>query len=45
MYQIQATKEIFTTGNSLVISLTRELKMLELGKGDKVKVTLEKVTE
>lgn len=45
MDQIQAVKEIFTTGNSLVISLTKELRMMELGKGDKVKVTLERITE
>lgn len=43
MDNIQAIKEVYTTGNSLVVSLTRELKMLELGKGDRVKITLEKI--
>lgn len=43
MDNIQTIKEVYTTGNSLVVSLTKELRMMELGKGDKVKITLEKV--
>lgn len=43
MDKIEATKEIMVTGSSLAIFATRELKMLNLAKGDKVKVTFEKV--
>lgn len=43
MNKIEAVKEIMITGNSLAIFATRELKMLDLEKGNKVKVTFEKI--
>lgn len=43
MNKIEAVKEIYTTGNSLVISITKEVRMMGISKGDKIKVTIEKV--
>lgn len=45
MNNIQAVKEIMVSGGSMCIFVTREIKMLELNKGDKVKVTFKKITE
>ncbi len=41
--KIEATKEVFTSGGSLIVYLTNELKMLELDKGDMVKITIERI--
>lgn len=41
--KIEATKEVFTSGGSLIVYLTNELKMLDVEKGDKIKVTIEKI--
>lgn len=43
MNTIQAVKEIRGSGSSCAIYITRELSYLGLTKGDKVKITLEKV--
>lgn len=43
MDSITTTKTIKTTGNSLVLFLTKELDSLGLDKEDMVKVTLERV--
>lgn len=43
MNSIQAIKEIYTTGNSLVVSITKEVRMLGLDKGDRIKVTIERI--
>ena len=38
-------KRIVTNGNALAINVTKELKLLGLGKDDIVRVTLETVSE
>ena len=43
MDRIQAVKEIRGSGSSCAIYITRELGYLGLTKGDKVKITLEKI--
>lgn len=41
--KIETTKTVKVQGNSLVLVLTKELKLLDLKEGDVVKVTLEKI--
>ena len=41
--RVEATKAIVHSGNSLSISITAEAKMMGLGPGDAVKITLERV--
>lgn len=43
MQNISATKRVRKTGSSLVIYITDELRMLEVGNGELVKITIEKV--
>lgn len=43
MREITAIKTIFATGNSLALAITSEARYLDLDKGDKVRITLEKV--
>lgn len=42
---IQADKRIKLNGNSLVVHLTNEVKLMGLGYNDWVRVTLERVPE
>lgn len=41
--RVEATKAIVHSGNSLAVSITAEAKMMGLGPGDAVKITLERV--
>jgi len=42
---VSTTKPITASGNSLVVNVTKEVKMLNLGLGDKVRITIERVRE
>lgn len=43
MNKIECIKTVSISGNSLVVPLTKELKMLEIEKGDNVRVIIERV--
>lgn len=43
MNTVSTVKEVKYSGSSLAVYITRELNMMEVKRGDKVKVTLEKV--
>lgn len=43
MNTIEVDKEITVSGNSLVVKVTKELRIMGLDAGDKVRVTLEKI--
>lgn len=45
MHKITFEKKIGVCGNSLAINISKELKIIELEKGDVVRVTLERITE
>lgn len=36
-------KIVMKTGNSMVVNLTKELKMLDMNVGDVVRITVEKI--
>lgn len=42
MDEITTVKEVKCSGSSLAVYITRELNMLDMKKGDKVKITIEK---
>lgn len=42
---ITTTKSIFSTGHSLVVTVTKEAGLMDLKKGDVVRITIEKVGE
>lgn len=44
MYITTFDKTVTLSGNSLVVKVTKELKMLDVKEGDVVRVTLEKLT-
>lgn len=43
MKSITAVKEVKSSGSSLAIHVTRELKHLSVGKDEAVKITIEKI--
>lgn len=43
MDEIETAKRVTTSGNSYVISMTKELKALGLGPGDLVAIVIRKV--
>lgn len=45
MDKIVCVKPITKNGNSLTVSITHEIKLMDLDRGDKVKVILERVEE
>lgn len=42
MNVITTVKEVKSSGSSLAVYLTRELRLLNLNKGDRIKVIIEK---
>ena len=45
MDKIVCVKPITRNGNSLSVSITHEIKLMDLDRGDKVKVILERIKE
>lgn len=45
MDKIVCVKPITKNGNSLTVSITHEIKLMDLDRGDKVKVILERIEE
>ena len=45
MNQIKIIKPLTLSGNSTVINVTKEVKMLNLEHGDRVEITIRKVKE
>ena len=45
MDKIVCVKPITKNGNSLTVSITYEIKLMDLDRGDKVKVILERIEE
>lgn len=45
MDKIVCVKPITKNGNSLTVSITHEIKLMDLDRGDKVKVILERIDE
>lgn len=45
MDKIVCVKPITKNGNSLTVSITHEIKLMDLDRGDKVKVILERIKE
>lgn len=45
MDKIVCVKPITRNGNSLSVSITHEIKLMDLDRGDKVKVILERIEE
>ena len=45
MDKIVCVKPITKNGNSLTVSITHEIKLIGLDRGDKVKVILERIKE
>ena len=43
MNKVKVDKNITVSGNSLVIKVTKELKLMNLNAGDQVRVTLERI--
>ena len=43
MNKVKVDKNITVSGNSLVIKVTRELKLMNLSAGEQVRVTLERI--
>lgn len=43
MNKVKVDKNITVSGNSLVIKVTKELKLMNLSAGDQVRVTLERI--
>ena len=43
MNKVKVDKNITVSGNSLVIKITKELKLMNLNAGDQVRVTLERI--
>lgn len=43
MNKVKVDKNITVSGNSLVIKITKELKLMNLSAGDQVRVTLERI--
>lgn len=43
MDNVICDKIVMKTGNSMVVNLTKELKMLDLTIGDAVRITIEKI--
>lgn len=45
MDKIVCVKTVSRNGNSLTVSITHEIKLMDLDRGDKVKVVLERIEE
>ncbi len=45
MDKIVCVKPITRNGNSLTVSITHEIKLMDLDRGDRVKVILERIEE
>ena len=43
MNKVKVDKNITVSGNSLVIKVTKELKLMNLSAGEQVRVTLERI--
>ena len=43
MNSIEVVKEVKSSGTSFALYLTKELRMLDVNKGDKVEVTIKKI--
>lgn len=43
MNKIEVDKNITVSGNSLILKVTKELRLMDLKEGDRIHVTLEKI--